>query len=317
MQKEIEQQRAAAAEANAAAKEQAALLKTLVESLQKGSASEQSGPTQPTRAQLAAADAAAAPAADEQQQVLPEGQAPVVQQHLGARLNAAALSGAPAEEVYDEPETEAEAHELLAELDRMQVGKRAEGEFADAFFGRPLPLAHVRGPYPRDEVFEDRSCHYHPALAGDRMLGKLAERFEKIAEKEGLEGAEVYAYELRLLGPLLSYMYDLLQASRAHAARLTGAFADGTLPEGLADEPQFAVDMAQQTNTMLEMVAERVGVLRKIVASASGDASSGRAIMDKLYNNEHRVTGGCSSLEVAVDGVVLFFFSSRRRHTRF
>ena len=153
----------------------------------------------------------------------------------------------PVDEAEGEEDEAAAMDALLDELDQLDEPTGDEsGSLAGAFQGHPTPLPHVTGnPFPRGIQFQDATAHYHPALVGDMLHGKLAERFEELGKQPNFKGFELYAYELRSLVPLLSYMYDLNAKLKAHAALLVGAMPE--LPEALVDAPRDVVEAAVAT----------------------------------------------------------------------
>ena len=216
------------------------------------------------------------------------------------------VAPARAAEVVDLDEDDEEYLGALDEqLDQLEAAPDPEKSLADRFGGHPLPLPHVARRWPRDVNFQPLTCHYHPALAGDRLNGGLVDQLTKIGEQQHAarqpEWGATYAYELRTLVSTCSYVADALEAQKSVCAAIITALRSGhSMPAGLESLPQDSLDMAVHLQSVFAHLKERVDVLRATVRQGV-DVE----ILARLYDSEERIAGDRSELGAAVEARTL------------
>ena len=191
---------------------------------------------------------------------------------------------------------------LDEQLEQLDAAPDAEKSLAERFGGHFLPLPHVAKFWPRDANFQSMTCHYHPALAGDRLNGGLVDNLSKIGEQQRAEGkpewGATYAYELRTLVATCSYVADAFAAQKSTCAALNTALRAGhAMPGGLEGLPQDSLDMAVQLQSIFSHLKERVDVLRAAARQSAVDVE----ILARLYDAEERIAGDRSELGAAVE----------------
>ncbi len=122
------------------------------------------------------------------------------------------------------------------------------------------PIPHYkRTGFRRDEDFQEISCHYDPALAGDarnagltKKLEKLQAKQEKAAEDAGEkkvvvnQWATIYLYETKSLISGLSFQEDLAAYTDETARMVAEAIASGDSLDSVPELAQRLVDSAIQ-----------------------------------------------------------------------
>ena len=135
------------------------------------------------------------------------------------------------------------------------------------------PIPHYkRTGFRRDEDFQEISCHYDPALAGDarnagltKKLEKLQAKQEKAAEDAGEkkvvvnQWATIYLYETKSLISGLSFQEDLA-AYTDETARMVAerpSIASGDSLDSIPELAQRLVDSAIQPSPELLLECTR------------------------------------------------------------
>ena len=135
------------------------------------------------------------------------------------------------------------------------------------------PIPHYkRTGFRRDEDFQEISCHYDPALAGDarnagltKKLEKLQAKQEKAAEDAGEkkvvvnQWATIYLYETKSLISGLSFQEDLA-AYTDETARMVAerpSIASGDSLDSVPELAQRLVDSAIQPSPELLLECTR------------------------------------------------------------
>ena len=192
---------------------------------------------------------------------------------------------------------------LEAQLELLAAPTTQEKTLADQFGGHPLPLAHTSPRWPRDQLFQGRTCHYHPRLAGDGVNGALVDKLTELGaaqlQARAPEWGTTYAYELRTLVPAVSYLTDAQAAALEMASSVTASARAGEpLDDGL---PQALVDLATQLASTRAHLIERVDVLRACGLQSDVDVE----VLSRLYDSEQRVASESSQLGQAVSAMTL------------
>ena len=191
---------------------------------------------------------------------------------------------------------------LDEQYDLLTAAPDPDRSLADRFGGHPLPIQHQGKFWPRAATFQETTCHYHPAIAGDTLNGKLVDKLEALgaqqhAAKQPEYGTQ-YAYELRTLIAAVSYLADASVQQQLTTASVLDALKDaGSMPAGLESLPQDSIDMAVQLKSILSHLKERVDILR----AASRQALVDVEIFARLYDSEDRIAGDRSDLGAAVE----------------
>ena len=128
---------------------------------------------------------------------------------LAARARAARAAPQPAppapiEHVDADVDADVDRDEYFDALDEqydlLTAAPDSEKSLADNFGGHPLPIQHRARFWPRNDNFQETTCHYHPAIAGDTLNGKLVDKLEALgAQQHAAKQPEFgqYAYEWR------------------------------------------------------------------------------------------------------------------------
>ena len=196
-----------------------------------------------------------------------------------------------------EDELEDEVDDLLDALAAApEPGSRP---VADEFLGHPLPLPFASPRWDRRSLFQESTCHYHPAIAGDFANGATVTKLAAIGEAQKLanttQWGTTYAYEMRSLVPTASYLSDTKVAAIKVAKQAAHSMRTGDdLPEDFVAD---LVDMATQVTSVLAHVIERIDVLR----AASHQSDIDVEVLSRLYDAEDRFCTEHSSLAVAVE----------------
>ena len=133
------------------------------------------------------------------------------------------------------------------------------------------PTPHYkRTGFRRDEDFQEISCHYDPALAGDarnagltKKLEKLQAKQEKAAEDAGEkkvvvnQWATIYLYETKSLISGLSFQEDLAAYTDETARMVAEAIASGDSLDSVPELAQRLVDSAIQPSPELLLECTR------------------------------------------------------------
>ena len=191
---------------------------------------------------------------------------------------------------------------LDEQYDLLTAAPDPDRSLADRFGGHPLPIQHLGKFWPRAATFQETTCHYHPAIAGDTLNGKLVDKLEALGAKQHAakqpEYGTQYAYELRTLIAAVSYLTDASVQQQLTTASVLDALKDaGSMPAGLESLPQDSIDMAVQLKSILSHLKERVDILR----AASRQAHVDVEIFARLYDSEDRIAGDRSDLGAAVE----------------
>ena len=133
------------------------------------------------------------------------------------------------------------------------------------------PIPHYkRTGFRRDEDFQEISCHYDPALAGDarnagltKKLEKLQAKQENAAEDAGEkkvvvnQWATIYLYETKSLISGLSFQEDLAAYTDETARMVAEAIASGDSLDSVPELAQRLVDSAIQPSPELLLECTR------------------------------------------------------------
>lgn len=192
---------------------------------------------------------------------------------------------------------------LDAQLELLLQPSSVEKTLADQFGGHPLPLAHASPRWPRDQLFQERTCHYHPRLAGDGVNGALVDKLTELGAAQlaarAPEWGTTYAYELRTLVPAVSYLSDAQAAAMEIAASVTASARAGEPLD--AELPQALVNLATQIASSRAHLIERVDVLRACGLQSDVDVE----VLSRLYDSEQRIASESSQLGQAVSAMTL------------
>ena len=210
---------------------------------------------------------------------------------------------APAPIDVDADDDRDEYHDALDEqFDLLIAAPDPERTLSDRFGGHPLPIQHQGKFWPRSANFQETTCHYHPAIAGDTLNGKLVDKLEALGAQQHAarqpEYGTQYAYELRTLIAAVSYLSDAAVQQQLTTASVLDALKDaGSMPAGLESLPQDSIDMAVQLKSTVSHLKERVDIIR----AASRQAHVDIEIFARLYDSEDRIAGDRSDLGAAVE----------------
>ena len=191
---------------------------------------------------------------------------------------------------------------LDEQYDLLTAAPDSEKSLADNFGGHQLPIQHRARFWPRNDNFQETTCHYHPAIAGDTLNGKLVDKLEALGAQQHAakqpEFGTQYAYECRSLIAAISYLSDAFLQQQITVASVLDSLKDaGSMPAGLETLPQDSIDMAVQLKSTVSHLKERVDVLR----AASRNAHVEVEILARLYDSEDRIAGDRSDLGAAVE----------------
>ena len=191
---------------------------------------------------------------------------------------------------------------LDEQYDLLTAAPDSEKSLADNFGGHPLPIQHRARFGPRNDNFLETTCHYHPAIAGDTLNGKLVDKLEALGAQQHAakqpEFGTQYAYECRSLIAAISYLTDASMQQQVTTASILDSLRDaGSMPAGLESLPQDSIDMAVHLKSVVSHLKERVDVLR----AASRNAHVEVEILARLYDSEDRIAGDRSDLGAAVE----------------
>jgi hypothetical protein len=220
-----------------------------------------------------------------------------------ARARARAAPAPPAPIDVDADDDRDEYHDALDEqFDLLIAAPDPERTLSDRFGGHPLPIQHQGKFWPRSANFQETTCHYHPAIAGDTLNGKLVDKLEALGAQQHAarqpEYGTQYAYELRTLIAAVSYLSDAAVQQQLTTASVLDALKDaGSMPAGLESLPQDSIDMAVQLKSTVSHLKERVDIIR----AASRQAHVDIEIFARLYDSEDRIAGDRSDLGAAVE----------------
>jgi hypothetical protein len=220
-----------------------------------------------------------------------------------ARARARAAPAAPAPVDVDADGDRDEYFDALDEqYDLLTAAPDSEKSLADNFGGHPLPIQHRARFWPRNDNFQETTCHYHPAIAGDTLNGKLVDKLEALGAQQHAakqpEFGTQYAYECRSLIAAISYLTDASMQQQVTTASVLDSLRDaGSMPAGLESLPQDSIDMAVHLKSVVSHLKERVDVLR----AASRNAHVEVEILARLYDSEDRIAGDRSDLGAAVE----------------
>ena len=230
---------------------------------------------------------------------------------LAARARAARAARQPAppapiEHVDADVDADVDRDEYFDALDEqydlLTAAPDSEKSLADNFGGHPLPIQHRARFWPRNDNFQETTCHYHPAIAGDTLNGKLVDKLEALGAQQHAakqpEFGTQYAYECRSLIAAISYLTDASMQQQVTTASVLDSLRDaGSMPAGLESLPQDSIDMAVHLKSVVSHLKERVDVLR----AASRNAHVEVEILARLYDSEDRIAGDRSDLGAAVE----------------
>ena len=230
---------------------------------------------------------------------------------LAARARAARAARQPAppapiEHVDADVDADVDRDEYFDALDEqydlLTAAPDSEKSLADNFGGHPLPIQHRARFWPRNDNFQETTCHYHPAIAGDTLNGKLVDKLEALGAQQHAakqpEFGTQYAYECRSLIAAISYLTDASMQQQVTTASVLDSLRDaGSMPAGLESLPQDSIDMAVHLKSFVSHLKERVDVLR----AASRNAHVEVEILARLYDSEDRIAGDRSDLGAAVE----------------
>jgi len=102
-----------------------------------------------------------------------------------ARARARAAPAPPAPIDVDADGDRDEYFDALDEqYDLLTATPDSEKSLADNFGGHPLPIQHRARFWPRNDNFQETTCHYHPAIAGDTLNGKLVDKLEALGAQQ-------------------------------------------------------------------------------------------------------------------------------------
>jgi hypothetical protein len=191
---------------------------------------------------------------------------------------------------------------LDEQYDLLIAAPDSEKSLADNFGGHPLPIQHRARFWPRNDNFQETTCHYHPAIAGDTLNGKLVDKLEALGAQQHAtkqpEFGTQYAYECRSLIAAISYLTDASMQQQVTVASILDSLKDaGSMPAGLESLPQDSIDMAVHLKSCVSHLKERVDVLRAASRSAHVEVE----ILARLYDSEDRIAGDRSDLGAAVE----------------
>ena len=225
---------------------------------------------------------------------------------IAARARAARAARQPAAPAPFDADADGDRDEYFDALDEqyelLTAAPDSEKSLADEFGGHQLPVQHRARFWPRNDNFQETTCHYHPAIAGDTLNGKLVDKLEALGAQQHAarqpEFGTQYAYECRTLIAAISYLSDASLQQQLTAASVLDSLKDaGSMPAGLETLPQDTIDMAVQLKSILSHLKERVDVLR----AASRNAHVEVEILARLYDSEDRIAGDRSDLGAAVE----------------
>jgi hypothetical protein len=225
---------------------------------------------------------------------------------LAARARAARSARQPAAPAPIDVDADGDRDEYFDALDEqydlLTAAPDSEKSLADNFGGHPLPIQHRARFWPRNDNFQETTCHYHPAIAGDTLNGKLVDKLEALGAQQHAakqpEFGTQYAYECRSLIAAISYLTDASMQQQVTTASVLDSLRDaGSMPAGLESLPQDSIDMAVHLKSVVSHLKERVDVLR----AASRNAHVEVEILARLYDSEDRIAGDRSDLGAAVE----------------
>ena len=219
-----------------------------------------------------------------------------------ARARAAPAAPAPIHVDADGDDRDEYFDALDEQYDLLTAAPDSEKSLADNFGGHQLPIQHRARFWPRNDNFQETTCHYHPAIAGDTLNGKLVDKLEALGAQQHAakqpEFGTQYAYECRSLIAAISYLSDAFLQQQITVASVLDSLKDaGSMPAGLETLPQDSIDMAVQLKSTVSHLKERVDVLR----AASRNAHVEVEILARLYDSEDRIAGDRSDLGAAVE----------------
>ena len=219
-----------------------------------------------------------------------------------ARARAAPAPPAPIDVDADGDDRDEYFDALDEQYDLLTAAPDSEKSLADNFGGHQLPIQHRARFWPRNDNFQETTCHYHPAIAGDTLNGKLVDKLEALGAQQHAakqpEFGTQYAYECRSLIAAISYLSDAFLQQQITVASVLDSLRDaGSMPAGLETLPQDSIDMAVQLKSTVSHLKERVDVLR----AASRNAHVEVEILARLYDSEDRIAGDRSDLGAAVE----------------
>jgi hypothetical protein len=219
-----------------------------------------------------------------------------------ARARAAPAPPAPIDVDADGDDRDEYFDALDEQYDLLTATPDSEKSLADNLGGHPLPIQHRARFWPRNDNFQETTCHYHPAIAGDTLNGKLVDKLEALGAQQHAakqpEFGTQYAYECRSLIAAISYLTDASMQQQVTTASILDSLRDaGSMPAGLESLPQDSIDMAVHLKSCVSHLKERVDVLR----AASRNAHVEVEILARLYDSEDRIAGDRSDLGAAVE----------------
>ncbi|KOO27237.1 hypothetical protein Ctob_009994 [Chrysochromulina tobinii] len=156
---------------------------------------------------------------------------------------------------------------LDEQYDLLTAAPDSEKSLADNFGGHPLPIQHRARFWPRNDNFQETTCHYHPAIAGDTLNGKLVDKLEALGAQQHAakqpEFGTQYAYECRSLIAAISYLTDASMQQQVTTASILDSLRDaGSMPAGLESLPQDSIDMAVHLKSCRRFAADSGTVVR-------------------------------------------------------